>query len=379
MAWNIPGSKGKDASESQYRGSGPLRGRGNGGGFWKVPGPLKDLFDAGILIWVLIGVLLIVVFSSVQLIGEQQRGVVLRFGQFVRVLQPGLSLKLPWPVESVYKVNATEIKTFGKQVPVLTRDENIVNVTLNVQYQINDPHLYLYGSRNANEVLVQAAQSAVREQVGRSDLNSVLNNRGPLSTASKERLQASLDVYRTGLLVTGLTLPDARPPEEVKSAFDEVNGAQQVRERLIDEAQAYAAKVVPEARGRAASNRTAAEGYKQAVIARAQGDADRFTLLQAQYKNAPEVTRKRLWLETIQQVLAQNRKVIGADGRQLIYVPIASDVPRLPAATLQGGAGNAPPVSQDLLIPESLSKPSNENIRNPQRVVRPAGREGAAL
>lgn len=136
---------------------------------------------------------------------------VLRFGQFVRVLQPGLSLKLPWPVESVYKVNATEIKTFGKQFPVLTRDENIVNVTLNVQYQINDPHLYLYGSRNANEVLVQAAQSAVREQVGRSDLNSVLNNRGPLSTASKERLQASLDAYRTGLLVTGLTLPDARP------------------------------------------------------------------------------------------------------------------------------------------------------------------------
>ncbi len=132
-------------------------------------------------------------------------------------------------------------------------------------------------------------------------------------------------------------------------------------------------------RGRAASNRTAAEGYKQAVIARAQGDADRFTLLQAQYKNAPEVTRKRLWLETIQQVLEQNRTGIGADGRQLIYVPIASDVPRLPATTIQGGVGNAPPVSQDLLIPESLSKPSNENIRNPQRVVRPAGREGAPL
>ncbi|AXI84111.1 FtsH protease activity modulator HflK [Xylella taiwanensis] len=379
MSWNIPGSKGKDASESQHRGSGPLRGGGNGGVFGKIPGPLKDLLEVGILSWVLIGVVLIVLFSSVQLIGEQQRGVVLRFGQFVRVLQPGLSLKWPWPLESVHKVNATEIKTFGKQVPVLTRDENIVNVTLNVQYQISDPHLYLYGSRNANEVLVQAAQSAVREQVGRSDLNSVLNNRGPLSTASKERLQASLDAYRTGLLVTGLTLPDARPPEEVKSAFDEVNGAQQVRERLIDEAQAYAAKVVPEARGRAASTRTAADGYKQAVIARAQGDADRFTLLQAQYKNAPEVTRKRLWLETVQQVLTQNRKVIGADGRQLIYVPISPDLPRLPAATLQGGGGNTPPVSQDVLIPDSLNKPSNENIRNPQRIARPAGREGAAL
>ncbi|HHW4678704.1 MAG TPA: FtsH protease activity modulator HflK [Xylella sp.] len=379
MAWNIPGSKGKDPSESQRRGSGPLSGGGNGGGFWKVPGPLKDFLEVGILSWVLIGMVLILLFSSVQLIGEQQRGVVLRFGQFVRVLQPGLNLKLPWPFESVYKVNATEIKTFGKQVPVLTRDENIVNVTFNVQYQISEPHLYLYGSRNANEVLVQAAQSAVREQVGRSDLNSVLNNRGPLATASKERLQASLDAYRTGLLVTGLTLPDARPPEEVKSAFDEVNGAQQVRERLIDEAQAYAAKVVPEARGRAASTRTAADGYKQAAIARAQGDADRFNLLQAQYKNAPEVTRKRLWLETMQQVLTQNRKIIGADGRQLIYVPISSDLPRLPAASLQGGGDNTSPVSQDVLIPDSRSRSSNENIRNPQRIVRPAGREGTNL
>ncbi|TQU79762.1 FtsH protease activity modulator HflK, partial [Xanthomonas perforans] len=242
-----------------------------------------------------------------------------------RILQPGPNFKLPWPIESVRKVNATEIKTFSNQVPVLTRDENIVNVSLNVQYQISDPRKYLFGSRNADLVLEQAAQSAVREQVGRSDLNTVLNNRGPLAIASKDRLQAALDAYNTGLAVTGVTLPDARPPEEVKPAFDEVNGAQQVRERLINEAQAYAAKVVPEARGQGARTRTGAEGYKQATISKAEGDADRFTLLQAQYAGAPEVTRKRLWLETVQKVLSENRKVIGSDGRQVIYVPLPAD------------------------------------------------------
>jgi len=213
----------------------------------------------------------------------------------------------------------------------------------------------------------------VREQVGRSDLNSVLNNRGPLATAARERLQAALALYNTGLVVTGLTLPDARPPEEVKPAFDEVNGAQQVRERLINEAQAYAAKVVPEARGQAARTRTVAEGYKEAAIARAQGDADRFSLLQEQYAGAPEVTRKRLWLETVQQVLSQNRKVIGGDGRQLIYVPMG-DAP--------GRASNAAPLPTAAL-PSVLSNDSAtatplsaESIRNPERGPRPTGREG---
>ncbi|CCG36128.1 HflK protein [Xanthomonas citri pv. mangiferaeindicae LMG 941] len=334
---------------------------------------MKELFDGGVGRWILVAVVLMVLFSSFQLIGEQQRGVVLRFGQFSRILQPGPNFKLPWPIESVRKVNATEIKTFSNQVPVLTRDENIVNVSLNVQYQISDPRKYLFGSRNADLVLEQAAQSAVREQVGRSDLNTVLNNRGPLAIASKDRLQAALDAYNTGLAVTGVTLPDARPPEEVKPAFDEVNGAQQVRERLINEAQAYAAKVVPEARGQGARTRTGAEGYKQATISKAEGDADRFTLLQAQYAGAPEVTRKRLWLETVQKVLSENRKVIGSDGRQVIYVPLPADASK-PAAT--GGTASMPSmVPQDVLLnpPQSAS---SEAIRNPERGPRPTGREG---
>ncbi|QBG89079.1 FtsH protease activity modulator HflK [Xanthomonas oryzae] len=373
MAWNTPGNKGGDGPDPNRRRSWGPRGGGNGGGWGNLPAPLKELFDGGVGRWILIAVVLMVLFSSFQLIGEQQRGVVLRFGQFSRILQPGPNFKLPWPIESVRKVNATEIKTFSNQVPVLTRDENIVNVSLNVQYQISDPRKYLFGSRNADLVLEQAAQSAVREQVGRSDLNTVLNNRGPLAIASKDRLQAALDAYNTGLAVTGVTLPDARPPEEVKPAFDEVNGAQQVRERLINEAQAYAAKVVPEARGQGARTRTGAEGYKQATISKAEGDADRFTLLQAQYVGAPEVTRKRLWLETVQKVLSENRKVIGSDGRQVIYVPLPADASK--PATASGNAGMPSMVPQDVLLnpPQSTS---SEAIRNPERGPRLTGREG---
>jgi modulator of FtsH protease HflK len=339
MAWNIPGSGGGKRPDDNPRegGNWPPRGNGrngggNGGGFGGgLPGPLKDLFDGGIGRWVLLAVGLGVVLSSFQLIGEQQRGVVLRFGQFSRILEPGPNFKLPWPIESVVKVNATQIKTFTTTVPVLTRDENIVSVTMNVQYRVEDARSYLFGTVDADQVLEQVAQSAVREQVGRADLNSVLNNRGPLAAVAEERLQEQLGSFRTGLSVTGLTLPDARPPEEVKPAFDEVNGAQQVKERLINEAQAYAAKVVPEARGQATRTRTVAEGYKESVIAKADGDAQRFSLLAAEFRNAPEVTRKRLWLETMQEVLAGNRKVIGGDGKQLIYVPMPADGGRVPA------------------------------------------------
>ncbi|KQQ84909.1 HflK protein [Xanthomonas sp. Leaf131] len=377
MAWNTPGNKGGDGPDPNRRRSWGPRGGGNGGGWGNLPAPLKELFDGGVWRWILVAVVLMVLFSSFQLIGEQQRGVVLRFGQFSRILQPGPNFKLPWPVESVRKVNATEIKTFSNQVPVLTRDENIVNVSLNVQYQISDPRKYLFGSRNADLVLEQAAQSAVREQVGRSDLNTVLNNRGPLAIASKDRLQAALDAYNTGLSVTGVTLPDARPPEEVKPAFDEVNGAQQVRERLINEAQAYAAKVVPEARGQGARTRTGAEGYKQATVSKAEGDADRFTLLQEQYANAPEVTRKRLWLETVQKVLSENRKVIGSDGRQVIYVPLPADANK--SANNSGTAGNSgmpSMVPQDVLLNPPQTTGGSEGIRNPERGPRPTGREG---
>ncbi|PPJ42178.1 MULTISPECIES: FtsH protease activity modulator HflK [unclassified Pseudoxanthomonas] len=377
MAWNTPGSG---------SGSGGSGNNGNRNNNWKPRksqgGGLGDVIDrlrgllggagggggGNPLRWVLLGIGILVLFSSFQLIGEQQRGVVLRFGQYARTMQPGPNFKWPWPIESVTKVNATQFSNFNNTVSVLTRDENIVRIEFNVQYRVSDPQLYLYGTRGAVAVLEQAAQSAVREQVGRSDFNAVINQRGPMADAAKLRLQESLGAYKTGLIVTTLEMLNARPPEEVQPAFDAVNGAQQVRESLINGAQAYAAKVVPEARGEAARRRTVAEGYKSEVVARAQGDAQRFELLQAEYKNAPDVTRKRLWLETVQRVLTDNRKVVGGDGRQLIYVPMAG-------ASSPTATAPAAPLPADMIMPQVESTPST--IRSPVRTPRPAGREEA--
>ncbi len=360
MAWNIPGgSSGKDGRNPWQR---------KGGGVDRFLDPLRGLFGGGgqngMLRWVGVLAALWLAFNCFVLVTEQQRGVVLRFGQFARVLQPGPHFKWPWPIERVTKVNATQIKTFSETVPVLTRDENIVRVEINVQYRVGDPQRYLFSTRDADEVLKQAALSTVREQVGRSTLDTVLGARGALSVSSRQRLQQSLAAYRTGLIVTELNLPNARPPEEVKPAFDDVNSAQQDKDRVTSEAQAYAAKILPEARGEAARKRTEAAGYKTASIARATGDAQRFSLLLDQYQDAPEVTRKRLWLETLQQVLAQNRKVVGGDGRQLIYVPMAGN----------NAAPAAPP-----MLPADIAAPgvnaTGGDIR-PDRSERPSDREG---
>ena len=367
MAWNTPGGNGNDRGRGtggNGRNPWPPR-RGTGGGILdRLPDPLRGMFDGGggAWRWIAIVLLLWLVFSSMVLVTEQQRGVVLRFGDYARTMQPGLNFKWPWPVERVTKVNATEIKTFSDNVPVLTSDENIVQVEINVQYRIADPEKFLFGTRDGEQVLQQAALSTVREQVGRSPLDTVLGARNALAVSAREQLQASLDAYNTGLVVTELNLPNARPPEEVKPAFDDVNSAQQDKDRLISEAEAYAAKVVPEARGAAARVRTAAEGYQAAVVAQATGEAARFSLLLDEYQAAPEVTRKRLWLQTLEQVLAENRKVVGADSRQLIYVPMPG------AGGQSASAGSAPPVvPADVVVPETGGADTNGLLRPPRQ------------
>jgi len=372
MAWNTPGSGSGGSGNNGNRNSNwkPRTPQG-GGGIGDVVERLRGLFGGvggggNPLRWVLLGIGVLVLFSSFQLIGEQDRGVVLRFGQYARTMQPGPNFKFPWPIESVTKVNATGVRTFSNSLPVLTRDENIITVSFNVQYRVGDPKLFLFGTTDATRVLEQTAQSAVREVIGRSDLDAALNNRGPLSATAGTALQASLEAYRTGLVVTELSLQDARPPEAVKPAFDEVNSAQQENERLVSQARAVAARIVPEARGDAQQIRTQAEGYKTAAIAKATGDATRFSLLLDEYRNAPEVTRKRLWLDTVQQVLAGNRKVVGGDSRQLIYVPMGNA-----PATAQPPAGVIPTE----VLPQVESTPSSS--RNSARSPRPAGREEA--
>ncbi len=388
MAWNIPGKKNSGGpGRNPPPGDGPRNpwpprrgnGSGSGGGggaFNGILDPLRNLIGGqggNPLKWIGLLLVLFLLFNSFVLVGEQQRGVVLRFGQFARIMQPGPNFKLPWPLERVTKVNATQVRTFSNQLPVLTRDENIVTVSFNVQYRVSDPQLFLFGTRDAVRVLEQIAQSAVREQIGRADLDTALNARGPLSIAASTSLQASLDAYRTGLSVTELNLQDARPPEEVKPAFDEVNSAQQMNERLVNEARAYAARIVPEARGEAQRTRTVAEGYKTASVARATGDATRFSLLLDAYRGAPDVTRKRLWLETVQEVLADNRKVVGGDGRQLIYVPMAEgNANAAPGAN--PAAGNRDGMPSSMLTPELMGDTvTAEGTRNTPRPTRGQG------
>jgi membrane protease subunit HflK len=376
MAWNTPGNNNDDSASGggnrpQWKPRQTGRG-GGGGGFDDILARLRGIIDGGgpggnPVRWVLIALGILLLFSSFVLITEQERGVVLRFGKFDRTMDPGPSFKLPWPIERVYKVNATQIKNYSDSVPVLTSDENIVQVEINVQYRISDPRLSLFGTRDAEAMLKQAALSSVREQVGRSTLDTVLGERNALAVAARVRLQKSLQNYNTGLAVTELNLPNARPPEEVKPAFDDVNSAQQDKDRLISEARAYAAKIVPEARGEAARTRTVAEGYKTASIARATGDATRFTLLLQQYRGAPEVTRKRLWLETVQQVLADNRKIVGGDSRQLLYLPVAPG--RGPATT---GNEALPP---ELIAPAVTATPEEPTTA---RKARSAGRNGGS-
>lgn len=352
MAWNTPGNSSGDGRTPRP----PRRGTR---GIDAVLDPLRNLLDNGpgnIGRWVAVALVLWILFNCFVLVQEQERGVVLRFGRVARVLQPGPHLKAPWPIESVTKLVATQSEAYSETVPVLTRDGNMVNVEINVQYRIGEPIKYLFGTRQPADILKQAVQSVVREQVGRSDLDTVLGARGALSTVVRARLQTSLDAYRTGLLVTELNLPNARPPDDVKDAFDDAQRATSEKTTSINEAQAYAKRVVPEARGDSARIRTAAEGYRNSVVARAQGDAARFDLLVEQYQAAPEVTRKRLWLETVQQVLADNRTIVGGDSRQLIYVPMESK------GTGATGA-SAPLVDPERLAPTVLAEPEPERGR----------------
>jgi len=367
MAWNTPGSDNSGGSNGRT----PRR-RPGGRGLDALIDPLRGLFGGGaggggsILRWVGIVIALWLAFNCFVLVTEQERGVVLRFGQFSRVLQPGPHFKAPWPIERVTKVNATQSNAYSDTVPVFTRDANMVNVEINVQYRIGDPQMYLFGSRDADRVLKEAAQSAVREQVGRSDLDTVLNARAELTTTVRQRLQDSLQAYRTGLVVTELNLPNARPPDEVKDAFDEVQRAASDKTTQINQAQAYAKQVVPEARGQAARVRAEAEGYKTSSIARAEGDASRFSQMVEQYKAAPDVTRKRLWLDTVQDVLSENRTIVGGDGRNVIYVPMGER--RAPAP-----APNSPLLTPDLLAPPTSVEPAD--TARPTRSPRSSGRD----
>lgn len=333
-------------------GGGRGNGSGSGSGSSRGSGGGAVLAIAGLLIaWVL--------FDSFVQIDARQQGVVLRFGEYSRTMPPGFNLKWPRPIESVTKVDATQIRAVSDTVRMLTRDENIVQVEFNVQYQVDDPTLYLYSTRDPDETLKQAAESAVREVIGTSELDAimpdqrveavagaapVINPSAELALQSKKVVQQTLERYSAGLLVTELNFQNVRPPQEVKDSFDDAISAREDRQRASNIADAYAKRVVPEARGEAARILAEAKGYKAERIAKAQGDAERFNLIASEYRAAPEVTRKRLYIETMQDVVGGTPKVIDfTGGRNLLQIPVPEQAAAaaLPATTAAAATSTA--------------------------------------
>jgi modulator of FtsH protease HflK len=329
MAWNEPGGGKRDPWQGKQPdmeallrrlrdGIGRLfGGSGSGGGGGAGSGGALALFAAGALfLWLAL--------SSWSKIDAREIGVVLRFGQFNRLMSSGLNLKWPSPIEQVITVRVTDVRLVSDEVRMLTKDENIVLIDFNVQYTIKDAREYLFGMNQPDETLKQAAESAVRQTLGRSEMDTILSGHGTEVVADTEKLlQQTLDGYHVGLAVQGVKFQRIQPPPEVKQAFDDANNAGNNQQQFINEAQGYAAKVVPLARGDAARVRAEAEGYKTAQIAKATGEAQRYSLLETQYKAAPEVTRKRLYLETMEGVFAKNLKVVdGSGGKNMIYLPL---------------------------------------------------------
>ncbi|HXS02914.1 MAG TPA: FtsH protease activity modulator HflK [Rhodanobacter sp.] len=348
MAWNEPGKNGQNDPWNRKRPSGksPLddlldRLRKRGGKLGQGPGSLLT----GILVLVVVGLL----FSSYTIVGARQQGVVLRFGQYARTLAPGFHLKLPQPIESVTKVEATRIRSVNDKVAMLTRDENIITIDFTVQYQVDDSRKYLFSLNDPDGTISAAAEAAVRGVIGGSDMDQVLSAAGAnLVTEAQQALQKTLDNYNSGLRVTEVSFQNVAPPDEVKDAFDDVNNAREDKQSIENAALAYASKVVPVARGEAARIAAEAAGDKAERIARAQGDTARFDLLLAQYKAAPEVTRKRLWLETMEQVMEHNTKVIdGSDGRNIINLP-----------SVQGSSGDVGAAQAGAIVPAPASASS---------------------
>ena len=370
MAWNEPGGSNRDpwggsGNNSGGRDPGPpdldevvrklsgkfgglfgdKRGGGNsgnsgGGGNASMP------FGSSPIGFVIIGVIAIAIWlaSGFYIVDEGTRGVELRFGQYSRTTMPGLRYHFPQPIEQVEIVDVSQIRaeeigyrsgraetrqpalrTVAREALMLTVDENIVEVKLAIQYQVSDPRDYLFNLLDPDDTLRQVAESAVRAVVGDNTLDFVLTEgRAEVVARVREITQTTLDEYGSGLIITNVNLQDAQPPDQVQAAFADAIRAREDEQRFINEAEAYRNEVLPIARGEAARQLEDAEGYREQVIARAQGETSRFQQLQTQYTLAPEITRERLYLETMEAVFSRTSKVfLDADsGNNLLYLPL---------------------------------------------------------
>jgi len=333
MSWNEPpdGNKNKDPWGKNGSNGGPpdldeivrRMQRGFGGIFGKKPSKGGgSIFPFSVVIILLIAWL---VFDMTYLVDQQQRGVVLRFGKYITTLDPGLNIRLPRPIEKVTKVNVGQVRSITHKASMLTQDENIVDVEVAVQWRIGTATDFLFNVFDPFPTLRQVTESAVREVIGKSELDFVLTEgRSEIAQKIQILIQDVLDDYESGIYISSVEMQPAKPPEEVKAAFDDAIKAREDEQRLVNEAEAYRNDIIPKARGAAARLREESNGYKARVIAKAEGEASRFEQLLIEYQRAPKVTRERLYLDAIESVFSNTNKVLidNDNGNSLMYLPI---------------------------------------------------------
>jgi modulator of FtsH protease HflK len=380
MAWNEPGGSKKDDDpwgEGKNNQQGPpdldevvrniqekvagifggkKKGSGTGGSN-RMPGN----FGIGIIILIIIAVWAL---SGFYIVDEGKRGVVLEFGKYKETTQSGLRWHIPYPVESVQIVNVSQIRnveigyrsgggeqatrSIPREALMLTQDENIVDVNFAIQYRVKDAKDYLFNVRDPDVTLGAATESAIREVIGKSKMDFVLTEgRSDVAARVEALIQQILDLYNSGLHVTSVNMQDAQPPEQVQAAFSDAVKAREDLQRSKNEAEAYANDVEPRARGTKAQVVAEAEAYKQKVVIQAKGDASRFLQVLTEYEKAPQVTRERLYLETIEEVLKKTSKVMldVKGGGNILFLPLdrllqGSNMP-FSTGTSQSSAGQS--------------------------------------
>jgi len=278
----------------------------------------------GIFIVVIIGLLVMLASESFYTVDAKERAVVLRFGKYLETKEPGLQFKIPL-LDRVEKVDVTTVRSSASRGHMLTEDENIVEVSLTVQYVVKDPKAFVLEIRNGERTLDYATDAALRHEVGGSELHQVLTEgRSILAINTQDRLQKAMDFYSSGIDISKVNIESTQAPNEVKDAFQDVQRAKEDEQRVKEEAEAYKNKVVPEARGMAQRMIEEASAYKEEVIARAKGDTARFMKLLSVYEKAPGVTRERLYIDAMQKVMSNSSKVLldVEGGNNMMYLPL---------------------------------------------------------
>ncbi len=401
MAWNEPGGNGN--GQDPWGGGDKRDDKGNRGNdqgppdldeaLRKLQDRLNDLFGgsgkkrgggggdsspaggSSAFIWVILAVAVLAWGGmGFYTVDQQERGVVLTLGKYSETVTPGLQWNPPL-IDNVSIVNTTRVRSHEHQALMLTEDENIVDVAMAAQYVVADPKAYELNVRDPDGSLSNAAESALRHVVGSSEMHSILTEgRETLAIQVKERLQRYMTDYNTGISITQVNIKNAQAPSQVQDAFDDVIKAREDEQRVKNEAQSYANGVVPEARGKAQRMLEEASAYREQVVSKAEGESKRFTALLTEYEKAPEVTRERLYLDTMQEVLAKNAKVLidVEGGNNMMYLPVDK--------LIQNSGTRQPATSSSnmRLDDQSLRNVTNQvvdQIRQSQGTTRREGRQ----